>query len=92
MLLWGMTEKKYPLAVLWEALEELVVLGERGMKPDYNEWITFHDKVAQVARSALGQALVTDDERPLCPGCGRPMRALTNAERQRAWRARRQLT
>jgi hypothetical protein len=24
------------------------------MKPDYREWLTFHDKVAQVARKALG--------------------------------------
>lgn len=35
------------------ALIELATLGEEGMKPDYGEWLTFHDKVAQVARRAL---------------------------------------
>ena len=35
------------------ALRELQELGERGMKPDYSEWITLHDKVAQIAREAL---------------------------------------
>lgn len=35
------------------ALEQLAVLGEQGMKPDYGEWLTFHDKVTQVARNAL---------------------------------------
>lgn len=39
-----------------EALEELAILGEEGMKPNYGEWLTFHDKVANVARSALGQS------------------------------------
>lgn len=37
------------------ALEELATLGEEGMKPDYGEWLTFHDKVAKVARGALNQ-------------------------------------
>ena len=36
------------------ALEGLAILGEQGMKPDYQEWLTFHDEVAQVARRALG--------------------------------------
>jgi len=35
------------------ALDELVSLGEKGMAPDYNEWLTFHDKVAQIACRAL---------------------------------------
>lgn len=35
------------------ALTELAELGEQGMKPDYSEWLTFHNKVAQVARRAL---------------------------------------
>ena len=38
---------------LEEALRNLVKLGKEGMKPDYNEWLTFHDKVAQVAEQAL---------------------------------------
>ena len=41
---------------LLEALEQLAVLGEEGMKPDPTEWITFHDKVAQIARAALDKA------------------------------------
>lgn len=36
-----------------KALRDLAVLGEQGMKPDYKEWLTFHDKVSQVARAAL---------------------------------------
>lgn len=36
-----------------KALTELKTLGERGMKPDYKEWLTFHDKVAAVASAAL---------------------------------------
>lgn len=32
------------------------------MKPNYNEWLTFHDKVAQVARRALEQKA---DDNPL---------------------------
>ena len=39
---------------LRKALRELAELGEQGMKPDYREWLTFHDKVAKVARKALG--------------------------------------
>jgi hypothetical protein len=39
------------------ALEELAELGEKGMKPNYGEWLTFHDKVAQVARSALSESV-----------------------------------
>lgn len=42
------------IAGLRKALHELAELGEQGMKPDYREWLTFHDKVAQVARKALG--------------------------------------
>lgn len=38
---------------LEEALEQLADLGEQGMKPDYGEWLTFHDKVSAVARAAL---------------------------------------
>ncbi len=35
------------------ALAELKTLGEQGMKSDYREWLTFHDKVAAVASAAL---------------------------------------
>jgi hypothetical protein len=35
------------------ALREIQRLGEQGMEPDYTEWLTFHDKVAQIAREAL---------------------------------------
>lgn len=35
------------------ALHELIRLGEEGMRPDYNEWLTFHEKVAQIARKVL---------------------------------------
>ncbi len=35
------------------ALEELQKLGEQGMEPSYTKWLTFHDKVAEVARKAL---------------------------------------
>lgn len=35
------------------ALTELATLGEQGMEPNYREWLTFHDKVAKVARDAL---------------------------------------
>jgi hypothetical protein len=38
------------------ALQELQRLGEEGMKPNYGEWLTFHDKVAQVARKAISYA------------------------------------
>ncbi len=37
------------------ALVELKTLGEQGMKPDYTEWLTFHDKVAKVATEALSK-------------------------------------
>lgn len=37
------------------ALGELKTLGEQGMKPDYSEWLTFHDKVAKIATDALNQ-------------------------------------
>ncbi len=43
-------------AALLEALEKLAELGEQGMKPDYGEWLTFHDKVAQIARAAITRA------------------------------------
>jgi hypothetical protein len=43
------------MIALRAALEELAVLGEEGMKPDYREWLTFHDKVAQIARNALAR-------------------------------------
>jgi hypothetical protein len=42
---------------LLAALRELARLGEQGMKPDHREWLTFHDKVAQVARAALAKAV-----------------------------------
>jgi hypothetical protein len=35
------------------ALRTIKTLGEEGMKPDYTEWLTFHDKVAQIATAAL---------------------------------------
>lgn len=35
------------------ALTLLQQLGEEGMKPSYDSWLTFHDKVAQIAREAL---------------------------------------
>ncbi len=35
------------------ALIELKTLGEHGMGPDYEGWLTFHDKVAAVASAAL---------------------------------------
>lgn len=40
---------------LRSALIELKTLGEQGMKPDYKEWLTFHDKVAAIANAALTQ-------------------------------------
>ena len=40
---------------LRDALKEIARLGEEGMKPDYNEWLTFHDKIAQIARAALSE-------------------------------------
>jgi hypothetical protein len=42
------------------ALKELAKLGREGMKPDYNEWLTFHDKVALIAESAIAKATVTE--------------------------------
>ncbi len=41
---------------LLAALEELATLGEQGMEPDYTEWVTFHDKIAQIARAAILKA------------------------------------
>jgi len=35
------------------ALLEIAVLGEQGMRPDYGDWLTFHDNVAHIARSAI---------------------------------------
>lgn len=35
------------------ALIELAIAGEIGMKPDPQDWLTFHDKVAKIAREAL---------------------------------------
>ena len=40
-------------AAMRAGLEQLKSLGEEGMKPDYSEWLTFHDKVAQVAGETL---------------------------------------
>ncbi len=37
------------------ALTEIQRLGEFGMRGDYKEWLTFHDKVAQIARLSLGR-------------------------------------
>ena len=39
--------------IMREALEKLAIMGEQGMKPSYHEWLTFHDKVAQIARAAI---------------------------------------
>ena len=33
-------------------LDELIRLGKEGMEPDYTRWITFHDKVAELASEA----------------------------------------
>lgn len=41
------------LAVAVKALEALKQIGDEGMKPDYSEWLTTHDKVAQIATEAL---------------------------------------
>ena len=38
---------------LRKALELLAVLGEKGMQRDYQRWLTFHDKVSEIARDAL---------------------------------------
>ena len=38
---------------LRKALELLAVLGEQGMQRDYQRWLTFHDKVSEIARDAL---------------------------------------
>ena len=43
-------------AELVAALEQLATLGEQGMRPEFDEWLAFHDKVAQVARAALDKA------------------------------------
>jgi hypothetical protein len=53
-----MAEQNYKLYVaeiarMRAALEEIALGGEIGMKPDYNDWLTFHAKVAQIARRAL---------------------------------------
>ena len=48
---------------LLEALQELATLGEQGMKPDPSEWLTFHAKVAALARAAIAKAT-----EPLPPG------------------------
>lgn len=41
---------------LLEALCELKRLGEHGMTPNPTEWLTFHDKVAQIASAAIAKA------------------------------------
>lgn len=41
---------------LLAALKELAILGEVGMTPNPYEWLTFHDKVAQIARAAIAKA------------------------------------
>jgi hypothetical protein len=38
---------------LVKALEKVSRLGHEGMKPNFNEWITFHDTVAGIADEAL---------------------------------------
>lgn len=38
---------------LRSVLLELETLGKEGMKPSYTEWLSFHDKVAQIAHCAL---------------------------------------
>lgn len=35
------------------ALRELQRMGDEGMAPSYGEWLTFHAKVAKIAREAL---------------------------------------
>ncbi len=46
--------------VMLAALKELAKLGREGMKPNYREWLTFHDKVALIAESAIDSATVTE--------------------------------
>lgn len=46
-------EAAHEIVTLRTALEKLAILGENGMKPDYTEWLSFHDKVAEIARGAL---------------------------------------
>lgn len=48
-----LSESRALVRRLGEALEQLAELGEVGMRPDPNEWLTFHDKVAQIAHEAL---------------------------------------
>lgn len=43
-------------AELLAALKEIATLGEHGMAPSYGEWLTFHDKIAQLARAAIARA------------------------------------
>lgn len=45
------------IRIFREALEQLEELGKEGMKPNPNEWLTFHDKVAQIAHAALDARL-----------------------------------
>lgn len=40
---------------LREALQVLQKLGEEGMELDYTKWLTFHDKVAEIAKAALSR-------------------------------------
>lgn len=40
---------------LVEGLREIQRVGEEGMKPDFGNWLTFHDKIAVLARSLLSQ-------------------------------------
>lgn len=35
------------------ALEKIAILSEAGMPPDYRDWLTLHEKMAQIAREAL---------------------------------------
>lgn len=40
---------------LRKALEEISKLGHEGMKPDYKVWLTFHNKIAEIADQALAK-------------------------------------
>jgi hypothetical protein len=44
---------KARVVVLEKALREIQRAGEVGLRPDYRTWLTFHDKIAELARAAL---------------------------------------
>lgn len=49
---------------MYEALTTLAKLGDEGMTPNYEEWLTFHGKVSQIAHAAIAKAEggMRDDE------------------------------